>query len=144
MPTLSEQLADLSVRVGDIEARIAAFKDGQKEMRDKKVEALKADVEAAHDRLTSSFHTKSDQISSAWAEFHHSVEAKAHAVRSTIKAKKDAIDVKRAADRADQLEFNAAHSVSFALLAIEDAELAVAEAVDARIFADSLAGPEPA
>ncbi len=138
MPSLSEQLADLSVRVGDIEARVAAFKNEQKEMRDKKVSAMKAEVEAAQDRLTSSIQEKSDEIASAWAEFNQSMKAKADAVRSTIEAKKDAIDAKRAEDRADQLEFNAAHSVNFALLAIEDAELAVAEAIDARIHADSL------
>ncbi len=141
MPTLSEQLADLSVRVGDIETRVAAFKHEQKEMRDQKVDALKSEVKAAHERLTSSIQTKGDEISSAWADFNQSMQAKAAAVRSTIEAKKDANDAERAQDRADRLEFNAAHSISFALLAIEDAELAVAEAIDARIHADSLAQP---
>ena len=60
-----------------------------------------------------------------------------------IEAKKDAIDAERAGDRADRLEFNAVHSVNFALLAIEDAELAVAEAIDARIRSDALIQPEP-
>ena len=110
-------------------------------MRDKKVNAMKAEVEAAQDRLTSSIQEKGDAIASAWADFNESMQAKAEAVRSTIEAKKDAIDAKRAEYRADRLEFNAAHSVSFALLAIEDAELAVAEAIDARIHSDSLTQP---
>jgi len=127
-----------SARVGDIEARVAAFKNEQKEMRDKKVDAMRAEVKAAQDRLTSSVQEKGDEIASAWDEFNQSMKAKADAVRSTIESKKDAIDAKRAEDRADRLELNAAHAVSFALLAIEDAELAVAEAIDARIHSDSL------
>jgi len=139
VPTLSEQLSDLAERVGDIEARIEAFKNEQKEMRERKVAAIRAEVKASQDRLTSAILEKRGEISSAWAQFNQSMEAKADAVRSKIVAKKEAIDLKRAQDRADHLEFNAAHAVGFALVAIEDAELAVAEAIDARLHADELA-----
>lgn len=138
MTPLSDQLAELSERVRDIEGRISVFKNEQSQVRAEKVDALKSRVEKTQDRLTTTLGAKSNEISSAWAEFNRSMQAKASAIRTAVVEKKDAIDASHAQDRADRLEYNAVQSVDFALLAIEDAELAVIEAVDARIHAESL------
>lgn len=138
MPTLSEQLADLSLRVGDMEARIMAFKSEKNEMRGNKVVSLKADANAAQERLTSELQATDHQISAPWAAFATAIKAKANAVRAMIGEEVDTTDPKRARKRAVRLEVNAEHSLRFALLAIEDAELAVAEAIDAGIHADAV------
>ncbi|MFA3920686.1 hypothetical protein [Ruegeria hyattellae] len=136
MTKLSDKLADLSVRVGDIEARADAFKSEQKEKRELKVATMKADVQAQQDKLQTVVQSKSDEIASAWAALNQSMRDKATSVRKEFEAKKDAIDATHAEHRADRLEFNAALAIDFALVAMEDAELAVAEAIDARIQAD--------
>ena len=138
MPTLSEQLADLSLRVGDLEARIMAFKREPKQMRDNKVAAMKADAEAAQEHLTSELQATGNEICSAWAGFAQAMKAKASTVRTMIGEEVDAADPERAQERAVRLEANALHSLSFALVAIEDAELAVAEAIDAEIHAETV------
>ena len=138
MTTLSTKLNDLSVRVGDIEARAEAFKAEQQEKRDEKVAAMKADVQERQDKLQSAVQSKGDEISSAWGAFNQSMKARADSVRSKIEAKKDAADAGRANRRADRLEANALFALDFALVAMEDAELAVAEAIDARLYAEAL------
>ena len=138
MTRLSDKLNDLSVRVGDIEARIEAFQSEQQDKRDQKVAALKADVKARQDSLHSTIQSKADEISTAWEVFNQSMRKKAESVRNQIEAKKDAIDADRAARRADRLEYNAVLAIDFAIVAMEDAELAVAEAIDARLHAEVL------
>ena len=107
MTTLSAKLNDLSVRVGDIEARAEAFKTEQQDKRDQKVAAMKADVQDKQDKLQSAVQAKGDEISSAWGAFNQSMRDRAQTVRSKIEAKKDAIDANRASRRADRLEVNA-------------------------------------
>ena len=138
MTRLSDKLADVSVQVGDREARAEAFKAEQQEKREQKLAAMKADVRAQQDKLQAAVQSKSDEIASAWAAFNHSMQDKAVSVRNEIEARLDVIDAGRAERHADRLEFNAALAIDFALVAMEDAELAVAEAVNARLHSDAL------
>ncbi len=137
MTPLSEQLAELSKRAADVESRVEAFKKDAEDMREAKVAKLKADVESAQNRFESSVAAKKDEVTSAWAEFNTNMKARADKVKAEIEAKKEVIDKGRAERRAGRLEDNAAASIAFALLAMEDAEYAVAEAVDARLHAQS-------
>ncbi|WP_299640258.1 hypothetical protein, partial [uncultured Ruegeria sp.] len=74
MTKLSYKLADLSTRVGDIEARAEAFKAEQQEKREQKVVAMKADVQAQQDKLQAAVRSNSDEIASAWAAFNQSMQ----------------------------------------------------------------------
>lgn len=139
MTKLSEMLGDLSVGVGDIEARAEAFIAEQQERRDAKVAELRSEVHSRQDQLQSKFQDASDEISSAWSEFNRSMKARSQKVQAVIEAKKDVVDAQFAASRADRLERNALFTLDFAIVAMEDAELAVAEALDARLHADELA-----
>ncbi len=139
MAKLSEKLADLSARAGDIEARAEAFHSEQQDKRDQKIAELKADIEAQQDKMQSAVQAKGDEISSAWSSFNASMRDKAGAVRAQIEAKKDAVDAGRAARRAERLEYNAMLTIDFALAAMDEAELAVIEAIDARAHSDDLA-----
>ncbi|MGV6802712.1 MAG: hypothetical protein ACWA49_00800 [Ruegeria sp.] len=138
MTKLSDKLADLSVQVGDIEARAEAFKAEQQEKREQKVAAMKADVRAQQIKLQAAVQSTSDEIASAWAAFNQSMQDKTVSVRNEIEARLAAIDAGRAEHHADRLEFNAALAIDFALVAMEDAELAVAEAINARLHSDAL------
>lgn len=137
MKPLSEQFGELSKRAAEVEARVEAFKQETQDKRDEKVAAMKADVESAKSRFETSVTAKKDEVTSAWTEFNASMEARVDKVKAEIEAKKEAIDKDRAARRAGKLEDNATASIAFALLAMEDAEYAVAEAIDARLHAES-------
>ena len=138
MAQLLDKLADLSVRVGDLEARAEAFKRSQQKRRDRKVAQMKAEVQARQDKLQALAEANSDEIASAWTELNQSMRLKAERTRKQIEARKGAIDSGRAERRAVRLELNAMLAIDFASLAMGEAELAVAEAVDARIQADIL------
>ena len=139
MTELSERIADLSVRVGDIEARAEAFTWEQEARRDEMVAEMRAAVVARQDALQVAVRDQGDQIASAWTAFNTSMRERAEGVKALIEAKKDAVNASRAQRRADRLEANAILAIDFALIAMEDAELAAAEAFDARIHAGSFA-----
>lgn len=138
MANLSEQLSDLSARVAKIEARAAEFKHASQDQRDAKVRELKAGVEAARAQFTSNVQSVNEDISSSWSALNQNLKSGVEKIRSDITAKKDAMDASRAKARADRLEDNAVASLGFAILAMEEAELAAVEAVDARLHAESL------
>lgn len=139
MSKLSEKLADLSIHVGDIEARAEAFTLEQEAKRDAKVTEMRAEVAARQENLQAAAKGKADEIASAWTAFNASMRARAEGVRTQIEAKKDAVDAARALRRADRLEVNAILAIEFAIVAMQDAELAAAEALDARIYAEGFA-----
>ena len=60
-------------------------------------------------------------------------------IKSNVASKKDAVNREVAAHRADDAEEYATASVYFARMAIDDAEIATLEAIDARVYAESLA-----
>ena len=138
MANLSEQLSDLSTRVAKIEARAAEFKQASQDQRDAKVRELKAGVEAARAQFTSNVQSVNENISSSWSALNQNLKSGVEKIRSDITTKKDAMDASRAKARADRLEDNAVASLGFAILAMEEAELAAVEAVDARLHAESL------
>ena len=138
MATLSERLEELAKRAAHVEQSAAALKSETEEKRDEKIAALKADVESKRSSIESSVKGKGDQISNAWASFNANAKARADSVVSAVKAKKEAVEASHANNRADRLELNADNAVEFALLSMYEAEYAVAEAIDARIHADSL------
>ncbi len=138
MVSLSEKLYDLSVGVGDIEARADAFKAEQQENRDKRINDLRRKTQERQDALCSAVQAKGDEISSAWNALNQSMQVRAEKVRTEIEAKKNAVDAERAIRRAEHLEENAVLAIEFAAVAMEDAELAVVEAIDARVHAEAL------
>ena len=138
MANLSEQLSVLSARVANIETRAAEFKQASQDQRDAKVRELTASVEAARAQFTSNVQSVNENISSSWSALNQNLKSGVEKIRSDITAKKDAMDASRAKARADRLEDNAVASLGFAILAMEEAELAAVEAVDARLHAESL------
>jgi len=138
MTKLSEKLADLSARIGDLEARAEAFKAEQQDKRDRKVKELQDQVQAQWNELESAVSSKTDGVAEAWSSLNLSMREKAEAIRAQVEEKKDAFDATRADHRANRLEYNAQLAIDFAIVAMEEAELAAAEAIDARLYSDSL------
>jgi len=59
-------------------------------------------------------------------------------IKSNIEAKKEARELNRAIHRADDAEEYAVASIAFAVMAVDEAEIAVLEAIEARAYADLL------
>ena len=78
-------------------------------------------------------------MASQWEELQANYNQKVKQIKSNIEAKKEARERNRAVRRADDAESYAEASIYFAMLALDEAEVAILEAVDARAYAESLA-----
>jgi len=127
---LSEQLADLSVRAKHAED---AFSAAQKEAHDK-IEARKQQARAA---ATTAVEKVDQKIKSAaadgardWDAVKAKVAADMAALKANIAEAKHNHDVKRAERRADRLEWEAGFAIDYAIASVEQANLAVLDAID--------------
>jgi hypothetical protein len=133
---LSEQLADLSVRAKSTEDALAA---AQKEAHDK-IEARKQQARAAAtkaiEKVNQEVKSAGDSATRDW----NTVKAKIASDMTTLKANvahaKHDLDVKHAENRADRLEWEAGFAIDYAIASVEQAKLAVLDAIDSRAEVD--------
>jgi hypothetical protein len=133
---LSEQLADLSVRAKNCEDAIVA---AQKEQHDKiaaRKEQARTAATAAVDKVNQEAKSVRNSANKDW----NSVKAKIASDMNTLKAKaKDAkhnLDVKTAENHATEMEWEAGFAIDYAIASVEQARLAVLDALDSRIQAE--------
>jgi hypothetical protein len=140
MAKLSEQLADLSVRAKHAEDAVSA---AQKEAHDKVLarrEQARAAATAAAEKVNRDIKSAGDSVKSAgdaaakkWNAFQTKVSNDLQPIKEGIAQKKQDLDVKFAEKRADHLEWEAGLAVDYAIAAVEQAELAVLDAVAGRM-----------
>ena len=133
---LSEQLADLSVRAKHAED---AFSAAQKEAHDK-IEARKqkarADATTAVEKVNQKIKSANDDAVRDWNAMKAKVAADIAALKANVAEAKHNHDVKRAESRADQLEWDAGFAIDYAIASVEQAKLAVLDAIDGRVEAE--------
>jgi hypothetical protein len=135
---ISEQLADLSVRAKHTEDTIAA---AQKETHDKLVarkEQAHAAATSAVEKVDRQIKSVNDSASQRWTAMRASITADMNALKARVATQKFERDVKRADKRADQLEEEAGFAIDYAVASIEQAKLAILDAIDARLAAEEL------
>jgi len=126
---LSEQLADMSARAKKAEDNIAAAK---KETQDKVVarrEQIRASAAAAVNQVDKDIKTAGDAVAGQW----NALKAKVSSDIERLKAKREERQhertVVRAQDKADRMATEAAIAIDVAIASIDDAQLAVIDAV---------------
>lgn len=136
MKPLSEQLADLSIRAKSAEDAMAA---AQKEAHDKLVSRREqAHVAAmnAVEKVNQQIKSVEDSSSQRWNAMKAKITADIDALKTRVTIKKHERDVKRAEKHADQLEREAGFAIDYASASIEQAKLAVLDAIDGRLAAE--------
>jgi ribosomal protein L9 len=132
---LSEQLADLSVRAKHAED---AFSAAQKEAHDK-IEARKqkarADAMAAVEKVNQKIESANSDAERDWNALKAKVTADVAALKAKVDETRHTHEVKRAERRADQLEWEAGFAIDYAIASVEQANLAVLDAIDGRVQA---------
>ena len=133
---LSEQLADLSVRAKSAEQALDA---AEKEAHDK-VEARKqqahAAATAAVEKVNQEVKSANDTATRNWGTVKAKIADDMNHLKADIANKKHEHDVKRAESRADRLEWEAGFAIDYAIASVEQAKLAVLDAVDGRLAAE--------
>lgn len=133
---LSEKLADLSVRAKSAEQ---ALDSAEQEAHDKIV----ARMEQAHAAATEAVKKVNQEVKSAndaatrnWTAVKAKIADDVNHLKADVAHKKHERDVKRAESRAEQLEWEAGFAIDYAVASVEQAKLAVLDALDGRLAAE--------
>jgi hypothetical protein len=133
---LSQQLADLSVRAKNTEDAIAS---ASKEAHDK-IEARKEEARAAATKATEKVkqevQSAHDTAAKNWSAVRAKIAADIDALKANVAQAKHDVDARHAESHAERLEWEASVSVDYAIAAIEQAKLAVLDAVSSRAKAE--------
>ena len=133
MKPLSEQLADLSVRVKNTEDAAAA---AQKEAHDKvvaRVAEAQAAAEQAVQKINQNVQSASDTASAKWNGLKAKIAADMADLKSKVAERKHDLTVKRAANYSQLLDEEASFAIDYAIASIEQAKVAVLDAIAGRL-----------
>ena len=133
---LSEQLSELSVRAKKAEDAFAA---AQKEAHDKVVarrEQARAVATAATEKVNQEVKSVKDTTTRNWNALQTKISSDMNALKAAVAERKQERDVKRAENYADKLEWEAGFAVDYAIASVEQATVAVLDAVAGRVEAE--------
>ena len=132
MKPLSEQLAELSRRARNVEDEFAqAEKEARSKIDARRAQAVAA-AQSAAEKITQQAKSVAANASRDWAELQEKVAADMNDLARYAAKVKHKIDVQRTEDRAEFLEADAGFAIDYAIAAVEQAQLAVLDAVEAR------------
>jgi hypothetical protein len=127
---LSDQLADLSVRAkGAEQALDAAEKEADDKIVVRKEQAHAAATKAV-EKVNQEAKSANDTANRNWSAVKANIADDMNRLKVNVAHAKHEHDVKRAENRADRLEWEAEFAIDYATAAVEQAKLAVLDAVD--------------
>ena len=133
---ISQQLADLSVRAkGTEDAWAAAQKEAHDKIMSRKAQA-RAAATSAVEKVSNDIKAAGDSVARDWNALKAMMASDMKALKADVLEVKHELDVERAENRADRLEWDAALAIDYAIAAVEQAKLAMLDAVDARNAAE--------
>ena len=138
MKKLSEYLQDLANHAANMEKEVAVAEQEEREWLDAIIKAHKAAARNRQADFKRRIKERQAAVASQWEELQASYNQQVERIRSSIEAKEDARQRNRAMGRADNAESHAEAAIQFAIMALDDAEIATLEAIDAREYAESL------
>jgi hypothetical protein len=133
---LSEQLADLSVRAKNAEDAVKSAKTEAHEKVVARREQSRAAVTAAIDKVDQDIKSVGTTASKNWAALQAKVVSDLETFKAGIEERKRDRAIKRAENYAERLEDEAAFSIDYAISAVEQAKLAVLDAIVGRVEAE--------
>lgn len=133
---LSQQLADLSVRAKNAEDAIAATsKEGREKIEARKEEARAAAAKAT-EKVKQEIESARDTAVKNWTAVRAKIAADIDSLKAGVAQAKHGADVRQAEGRADRVEWEARVAIDYAVASIEQARLAVLDAVSSRAQAE--------
>ena len=133
MKPLHEQLADLSVRAKKAEDAFTAAKNETRDRILARREETRAAAVAAVNRVNHDLEAAGSTLEEQWNVLRNKVVADINRLKTNITERQVERNVHRLADRAARKESEAGVAIDFALASIEDAKLAVLDAMIANL-----------
>ena len=132
---LSEQLAEMSARAKSAEDNISAAKKETQEKVVARREQIRASAAAAADKVDKDLKSVGDAAAGQWNALKSKVASDIERLRANRAERQHERDVSRAQARADLMARDAKIAIDYAIASIDDAQLAVIDAVIADIDA---------
>jgi len=135
----SAKLDDLQQRAAQAKAAAqAAVSESHKQLR-QRIDQAKVDVDLAAKDARQQVGEAAASARSKWAQMKADAAAKLDDFEAKMDRRADQHDAKVAGRQADGAEADAADAIEFAAWTVDNARLAVLDAIDARAYADQLA-----
>jgi hypothetical protein len=135
----SAQLDDLQQRAADAKASAQAAATESRDQLRQRIDQAKADVDHKATNAREQVDAAAADARSKWAQLKADTAAKMDDFDATMDRRADQLDAKVAARQADGAEADAADAIDYAAWTVDNARLAVLDAIDARVYADELA-----
>jgi dsDNA-specific endonuclease/ATPase MutS2 len=140
------EIMDFSAQLDDLQQRAAQTKQAAQaavtETRDQlrqRIDQAKVEVDQAATDARQDASAAADKARSKWAQLKADAAAKMDDFDAKMDRRADQLDANLAARQADGAEADAADAIDFASWCVDNARLAVLDAIDARAYADELA-----
>ena len=135
----SAKLDDLQQRAAHTKAAAQAAVSESREQLRQRIDQAKVDVDLAGMDARQQVDEAAASTRSKWAQLRADAAAKLDDFDAKMDRRADQRDAKLAARQADGAEADAADAIDFAAWTVDNARLAVLDAIDARVYADELA-----
>lgn len=137
--SISDQIDALQQRAADLKSSFdQSTKETSEQVRERLGQA-RADIDARQDAVKAKAGQAAGRAQSQWAAMKADAAARTAAFHDKIDRKRDEHDAKVAERDAEDAEADAADALDYAAWVVDQAQLAVLDAVDARTYADALA-----
>src|SRR5689334_3341206 len=135
----SERLDALQQRVAAAKGDVQAAATESREQIGKRIDQAQGDLDRAVKNAQQQAGQAVDRTRTQWAQIRADAAAKIKNVKAKIAKRTRQMDAKLAARDADWADSDAADAISFAEWAVDNAELSILDAIDARTYADERA-----
>lgn len=140
---ISDQVDDLQKRAAELKSSFDAARHETNEQVKARIDNLKADIATRQDAAKQKAQQSAGRTESQWQSLKADAAAKRADLQARVDRKRDERDVKRAERDAEDDEADAADALDYASWAVDQAQLAVLDAIDARSWADARAAASP-
>ncbi len=133
---LSQHLADLSVRAKNAEDAVAAAEKEAHGKIETRKEQARAAAAKATEKVNQEIKSAGDTAVRNWTAVRAKVAADIDSLKAGVARAKHDLDARQAEHHAERLEWEAGFAIDYAIASIEQAKLAVLDAVSSRAEAE--------
>ena len=141
--SISEQVDALQKRAADLKSSADQARQETNEQIKARIDHAKADMAARQSAVKQKSGQAAGRAQSQWQSLKADADAKIKDLQDRIGRKREERDVKKAEKEAESAEQDADDALDYAAWAVDQAQLAVLDAIDARAWADARAAASP-
>jgi hypothetical protein len=133
------RIDDLQKRVADVKTSVDAAAKETHQQVSQRLDKAQADADRTIGQAKQEAGAAADRAKDSWEQTRADAQARVAVLKAKAQRRKDEVNADMAASDADWAEADASAAIDYADWAVENARLAILDAIDARITADEKA-----